>query len=111
MPKVGELLDGWIERASDMGFPISEEGGRLLQHLSDEGEKRDQEAHGVFIYNDWVGWGISEVMCNMLKDFNRDVFKKTISPYKKWAYVEAFACFVSGEDWYMTNWLGMFDLC
>jgi len=40
-----------------------------------------------------------------LKDFNRDVFKKTVSPYKKWAYVETFACHVLDGDLY--DWLGM----
>jgi hypothetical protein len=33
-------------------------------------------------------------MENFLKEFDRDVEKKSISPYRKWAYVETFACFV-----------------
>jgi len=39
-----------------------------------------------------------------LKDFNKDVLKKTVSPYKKWAYVEAAACFFVWED--MSEWMG-----
>ena len=39
-----------------------------------------------------------------LKDFNRDVFKKSISPYRKWAYVEALACFLKGAD--LCDWMG-----
>lgn len=33
-----------------------------------------------------------------MKDFNRDIFKKTVSPFKKWAYVEGIACFFKGAD-------------
>lgn len=33
-----------------------------------------------------------------MKDFNRDIFKKTISPYKKWAYVEGLAVWFKGTD-------------
>jgi hypothetical protein len=33
-----------------------------------------------------------------LKEFNKDVFKKTVSPFKKWAYVEGIACFLKGAD-------------
>lgn len=46
------------------------------------------------------------MMENMLRDFARDIFKKTVSPYKKWAYVEAFACYVMCEDMAMCLWMG-----
>jgi len=38
-----------------------------------------------------------------LKDFNKDLFKKNISPFKKWAYVEGLACFLKGAD--LTEWM------
>ena len=41
-----------------------------------------------------------------MKDFNKDVFKKTASPFKKWAYVEALACFFKTSD--LMDWLGKY---
>ena len=38
-----------------------------------------------------------------LKDFNKDLFKKNISPFKKWAYIEGLACFLKGAD--LTYWM------
>jgi len=129
MPKDGELMNEYCERVSDLGIPVSEGGAELLEELDKEVEKRDQDSRGLFIYNDWNGWGMSEVMENLvglsslllrcsevmrmlhanfvvekLKDFNRDVFKKSISPYRKWAYVEALASFLKGAD--LCDWMG-----
>lgn len=38
-------------------------------------------------------------MENFLKEFNREVDKKSISPYRKWAYVETLACYVMVSAW------------
>ncbi len=38
-----------------------------------------------------------------MKDFNKDIFKKTVSPFKKWAYVEAIACFLKTAE--LMEWL------
>ncbi|PMD32750.1 hypothetical protein L207DRAFT_536046 [Hyaloscypha variabilis F] len=88
IPKKGELIDAWCDRVSDLGIPVSEEGAELLEKLDKEVEKRDQNRLDMHIYNDWNGWGMSEAFSNYLKDFNKDIFKKTVSPFKKWAYVE-----------------------
>jgi hypothetical protein len=40
-----------------------------------------------------------------LKDFNKDLFKKNISPFKKWAYIEGLACFLKGAE--LTYWMRM----
>jgi hypothetical protein len=103
MPKEGETLDKWCDRVSDLGIPVSNYGMELCEKLVKECEKRNQDMEGIYIYNDWNGWGMSEVMENHLKDFNRDIFKKTLSPYQKFAYVEAFACFVMMED--LMEWI------
>jgi len=67
VPKKGErLTTEWIERVSDMGFPISTEGREILQKLDKECEKRNQDFHDIYIYNDWNGWGMSEVMENLV---------------------------------------------
>jgi len=67
MPKEGQLLDEFCYRVSDLGFPVTEEGMELCQKLDKEQEKRDQDRLGMFIYNDWNGWGISEAMENFVR--------------------------------------------
>jgi len=52
---------------SDLGFPLSEEGAELLENLDKEVEKRDQDRFDMHIYNDWTGWGISEVLENYVR--------------------------------------------
>jgi hypothetical protein len=32
----------------------------------DEIDKRDQDCHNMYIYNDWTGYGVTEVMENMV---------------------------------------------
>jgi len=109
LPKDGQRLDEFGHRVSDPGFPVSEDAMELCQKLDREQEKRDQDRLGMFIYNDWNGWGLSEVLGNFvrctapcsktwrcecrswdgrenadapeqLKDFNKEIFKKTSSP-------------------------------
>jgi hypothetical protein len=129
MPEPGELVDEYCNRVSDIGLPISEDGMKLLEKLDDEMQKRDQNSRGVYVCNDWNGYGMSEVMENFvsalvrnlagigeanarfqLKDFNRDVFKKTKSPFEKWAYVEGFVAYIlvgDIDEWMSTSphWL------
>ncbi len=98
MPKDGEVIAPWADRVSDLGIPVTEVGMEMCRKLSDECEKRDQNAKDLYIYNDWNGQGMSKVMSNYLKDFNRDIFKKNMSLFKKQGYVEAVACFFQGEE-------------
>ena len=70
LPKENQLLDEFCDRVSDLGFPLSEEGGELLENLDKEVEKRDQDGFDMHIYNDWNGWGISEVLENYVRIVN-----------------------------------------
>ncbi|XMA16277.1 hypothetical protein WAI453_009068 [Rhynchosporium graminicola] len=109
MPQDGQLIDEFCYRVSDLGIPLSEEGTKQVQKLDKEYAKRDQDAADMHIYNDWNGWGMSELLENFLKDFNKDVFKKTASPYQKWAYIEGLAVFFFGAEMEMVYWLGNED--
>ncbi|PQE14944.1 SAP domain-containing isoform 2 protein [Rutstroemia sp. NJR-2017a WRK4] len=106
IPTGQPLGEEWTHRVSDYGYPISRDGVKILDKLHHEQEKRDQDLHGMFIYTDWNGWGYNELLTNMLKTFNRDLYKKTVSPYKKWAYVEGFTAFLQGGriwEWMMND--------
>jgi hypothetical protein len=64
MPKNGELMDEYCYRVSDLGIPITEDGMKLCEQLDKGQSDRDQNRRGMYIYNDWNGWGMSEVMEN-----------------------------------------------
>jgi hypothetical protein len=51
---------------SDLGYPLSEDGVKILDKLQKEQEKRDQDVRGMFIYSDWNGWGFNELLTNMV---------------------------------------------
>ncbi|TGO13169.1 hypothetical protein BTUL_0075g00140 [Botrytis tulipae] len=79
LPNPGETLsEEWCSRVSDIGFPLSQDGVELAQKLDKERDKRNQDHYDVHIYNDFNGYGSSEAVQNFLKDFNRDIYKKTI---------------------------------
>ncbi len=108
MPEPGAYIDPFIDRVSDLGIPLSDPGATLSEELDSETEKRNQDLKDLHIVSDWNGYGVSEVMCNMMKEFDKVVFKKTVSPYKKWAYVEALASFLKAEagSVSMAYWVG-----
>ncbi|PVH91953.1 hypothetical protein DM02DRAFT_677788 [Periconia macrospinosa] len=62
--------------------------------LEKQAFNRDQDAHGVYMYNDYTAWGINEVVDNWLKDFNKEVSKRTVSPYGVWAHLEGISMFL-----------------
>jgi len=91
-----------------MGYPVTTEGIEKFQWMVEEQDKRDQDRHNMYIYNDFSGYGTTEMIENLvsslsallsasltlhkkLSDFNKILFKKDVSPFKKWAYVEALA--------------------
>ncbi|TGO46553.1 hypothetical protein BCON_0318g00030 [Botryotinia convoluta] len=82
---------------STSGFLVSKNGIKLAEHLLKEQQKREQvDSH------DWSRRGISEIMLNMMRDFDRDIFQKTVSPYSKWAYIEGLASFLTFRK--LINW-------
>lgn len=75
----------------------------MLERFTKEIENRDQDVQDAIMYTDWNGWGIMEAMENLFRDFDKVVFKKTVSPYRKWAFVEAIACWSMGDLMYFLS--------
>ena len=44
-------------------------------------QKRDQDAFGMFIYNDFTGYGLQEVIQNQLSAFNNEFASEKPSPF------------------------------
>ncbi|KAF3404337.1 hypothetical protein DPV78_002234 [Talaromyces pinophilus] len=62
--------------------------------LKKQAELRDQDMQGVYVYNDFTAYGVNEVVDNWLKDFHREVSRKSKSPYTVWAELEALSWFL-----------------
>jgi hypothetical protein len=108
---------------TDKGYPVSKAGMEKFIEINQEIEKRDQDMQGMYIYNDFSGYGVTEVMENMvgqnttalqsghsadiqqLAEFNKVIFKKDVSPIKKWALVEGLTLYLAMGD-HMT-WMSM----
>lgn len=67
--------------------------------------KRDQDMFGMYIFNDWSGYGTAEVMENMLLAFDKDAKKKVTEPMVLWSHVEGMAWFLNGDliQWNMSD--------
>ncbi|PQE18140.1 SAP domain-containing isoform 2 protein [Rutstroemia sp. NJR-2017a BBW] len=79
--------------ATDKGIPVTKLGWQKFVEIKKEADKRDQEVHDMYIYNDFTGYGIKG-----LAEFNTVIFKKDISPVKKWAIVEGLILYLRIED-------------
>jgi hypothetical protein len=51
---------------TDEGFPVSKAGMEKFIEITEEVSKRDQDSHGMYIYNDFSGYGVTEVMENVV---------------------------------------------
>lgn len=51
---------------TDDGFPVTQAGMKLFFELNQEVYKRDQDSHNMHIYNDFSGYGVTEVLENMV---------------------------------------------
>jgi hypothetical protein len=45
-------------------WAVSEEGLKMYERLEKQAYDRDQDAHGLYIYNDYSAYGINEVVEN-----------------------------------------------
>ncbi|KAK0103968.1 hypothetical protein ONS96_005073 [Cadophora gregata f. sp. sojae] len=85
---------------TDKGFPITLAGLEIFNHIITEQQKRDPDYHGMYIYNDYAGYGMTEVLENVLAEFNKILYKKDVSPLKKWSYIEGLGFWLFVGDLY-----------
>ncbi|KIM95732.1 hypothetical protein OIDMADRAFT_148790 [Oidiodendron maius Zn] len=83
---------------TDKGFPVTKAGMERFLEINQEVDKRDQDTQGMYIYNDFSGYGVIEVLENTLAEFNKIIFKKDVSPLKKWAVVEGLTIYLAIGD-------------
>ncbi|KAF2190753.1 hypothetical protein K469DRAFT_697983 [Zopfia rhizophila CBS 207.26] len=59
---------------------------------------------GMYIYNDWCGWGLQELLENLLVAFNKEITKRPYeqSLHRMWAVISALGIWINQID--MTIW-------
>jgi hypothetical protein len=54
---------------TDEGFPVTKAGMKRFFEINQEVDKRDQDMHGMHIYNDFSGYGVTEVLENTVRQY------------------------------------------
>ncbi|EPE32441.1 hypothetical protein GLAREA_07574 [Glarea lozoyensis ATCC 20868] len=80
------------------GHCVTRSGVDRFLNIVKECNARDQDLFDMHIYTDWSGWGATEVLENALADFNKDLFKKNISPLQKWSHLEGIVTWLKLGD-------------
>ncbi|KUJ19718.1 uncharacterized protein LY89DRAFT_458520 [Mollisia scopiformis] len=83
---------------TDKGFPVTKAGIKRFREMNLEVDKRNPDLHDMYIYNDFLGYGVKEILENALIEFNKIIFKQDISPTEKWALVESVTLFLTRGD-------------
>lgn len=76
---------------------------RLENKYGIQEQKRDQDKFRMYIYNDFTGYGLQEVIENQLAAWAKEFRRKEPIPYEIWMMMQAFAFWVNATDlgaWY-----------
>jgi hypothetical protein len=67
----------------------------------------DPDMFGMYIYNDWCGWGLQELIENFIVAFDKELKKKGDDQLvRMWVVISALALWVNEAD--MFHFVGMF---
>lgn len=83
----------------DWPWIVTRMGNYLVNTYRDEAERRDQDNFGMYIYNDFSGYGPQEVIENQLVAFNEVFNKKDYDPHRLWILLEAVAFWLTLLIW------------
>ncbi|KAH0541674.1 hypothetical protein FGG08_003837 [Glutinoglossum americanum] len=90
----------------DWPWVVSKDGFALALKWQKEQMKRCQDAFDVYLYNDYNGYGIAEVVDGILAALDRELTKKRVAPMKLWAQLEGMAIFLVTD---VNEWFGCDD--
>jgi hypothetical protein len=76
---------------------------KLIKKYDLQTQKRDQDSLGMFIYNDFTGYGLQEVIQNQLSAFNKESMSGKLSPFILWYMIEALEWWFNSTDTMLWN--------
>ncbi|EON68928.1 hypothetical protein W97_08186 [Coniosporium apollinis CBS 100218] len=77
----------------DWPWRVSKPARKMAAKYAQDVDKRDPDIFGMYIYNDYHGYGTAEVIENMLLAWTTEYQKKDSSVWELWKHTEAIAHF------------------
>jgi hypothetical protein len=65
-----------LEKSPRWPIFLTKEGAKYMFYVLDQNKRRNQANFGIYIYNDWSGWGTAEVLTNTVR-WIAQCFKRT----------------------------------
>lgn len=82
---------------------MSSKARKLNKKYELQTQKRDQDLFGMYIYNDFTGYGLQEVIENQLSAFNDEFTSDMPSPFTLWYMIESLAWWFNNSDMMLWN--------
>ncbi|KAF8536955.1 hypothetical protein BDD12DRAFT_807343 [Trichophaea hybrida] len=90
---------------TDYLYSLTTKGYSLLEKMNTQGDACDQDLHGLYINNDFTGYGLVEVLENGIALWEKEWVKKTRKAEALWSCVEAVAVWINDGEirWHMID--------
>ncbi|KAF2496641.1 hypothetical protein BU16DRAFT_525798 [Lophium mytilinum] len=86
---------------------VTKMGNYLVNEYTDQARRRDQDEFGMYVYNDYNGYGLQEVVENQLVAFHEEYTKKDSDPHRVFVHMEAMALWLFTSE--LAPWVGLDD--
>ncbi|KAF8244873.1 hypothetical protein K440DRAFT_663178 [Wilcoxina mikolae CBS 423.85] len=90
---------------TDYLYYLTTKGYSLLEKMNTQGDACDQDLHGLYINNDFTGYGLVEVLENGIALWEKEWVKKTRKAEALWSCAEVIAVWINDGDirWHMID--------
>jgi len=95
------------EEVPEWPWVITKMGNYLVNVYTDQAERRDQDNFDMYVYNDFTGYGLQEVVENQLVAFHQEYIKKDSDPHRVFVHMEAMAIWLFTSE--LSPWMGLDD--
>ncbi|KAF2815195.1 uncharacterized protein BDZ99DRAFT_459125 [Mytilinidion resinicola] len=101
------FLEKTPAEAPSWRWTVTNMANYLVNTYKDDAECRNPDNFGMYIYNDFAGYGLQEVIENQLVMFHEEFNKEDCDPHRLFVYMEAMAIWLFTSD--MSHWTGLND--
>ncbi|PVH69177.1 hypothetical protein DL98DRAFT_598877 [Cadophora sp. DSE1049] len=101
-----EARKTWLKPAAEFpgyAWALSLKARKLIKKYDLQTQKRDQDSLGMFIYNDFTGYGLQEVVQNQLSAFHKGFLSDKPNPFALWYMMESLAWWFTSTDTTLWN--------
>ncbi|KAF2813464.1 uncharacterized protein BDZ99DRAFT_460703 [Mytilinidion resinicola] len=95
------------EEVPEWPWVVTKMGNYLVNEYTDQAQRRDQDNFDMYVYNDFTGYGLQEVVENQLVAFHEEYTKKDSDPHRVFVHMEAMAIWLFINE--LAPWVGLDD--